>query len=129
MSAKLSVGKPVMSQPSLSAISSIEGNEHAGLVGRDTGSAMPWSKDESPWKRRPARAAGYVWARKWHMLFFVILVATSVPLFLMAKDGVFSPGLLVICSATMLAWVMFQGIERERRRAAERNKRTRRQDV
>lgn len=68
-------------------------------------------------------------ARKWHALFFAILVTTSVPLFLMANKGVFSPGLLVICSATLLAWVIFQGIERERNREAGRNQRTRRQVI
>ncbi|KAF3051812.1 hypothetical protein E8E11_002788 [Didymella keratinophila] len=69
---------------------------------------MPGSKDK---KTGSCRAADYVWTRKWHILFFSAFLATSIPLLLMARGGVYSPGLLVVCSATMLAWVMFQGIE------------------
>jgi hypothetical protein len=105
-------------QPLSSAAPGNRSDEYTHLIDEAGGHIVIWSKDQ---KTLPARAASYVWVRKWHILFFIIFVATSVPLLLMARDGVFSPGLLVVCSATMLAWVMFRGFERERRRAKKRN--------
>lgn len=127
--ARLSAEECVMSnqiQPPLSVTPGINSDEHTHLIDQDEGHTSRWLKEEKTW---PSQAASYVWARKWHMLFFLVFVSTSVPLLLMARDGIFSPGLLAICSATMLAWVMFQGIERERRRAAEWDERARGQDV
>jgi hypothetical protein len=112
---------PHKSEPHLqSTITNVEGNEYTRLIGRDADSTTHWSRDENPWKRRPARVVLYLIARKWHLLFFAIVIATVAPLLLLAGKGVFNPGLLVLSSGTVLAWAIFAGIDRERRRG-ERN--------
>jgi hypothetical protein len=113
-------------QPVLSVSSGIDSDEQTHLIDQDDRDPKLRSKAK---KAGLARAARTVWTRKWHMLFFTVFVATSVPMLCMARDGVFSAGLLVICSATMLAWVMFQGIERERRRTTDQNEQVCSQEV
>lgn len=98
----------------------IEGNEYTRLTGRDADSTTYWSRDENSWKRRPARAVLHLMSRKWHLLFLVVVVASGIPLLQRASKGIFSPGLLVLSSGTLLAWAIFAGIDRERRRG-ERN--------
>ncbi|KAF3039919.1 hypothetical protein E8E12_006973 [Didymella heteroderae] len=101
-------------------ITNVEGNEYTRLIGRDAHSTTHWSRDENPWRRKPARAALYVMSRKWHVLFFAVVIASGTPLLLMASEGIFSPGLLILSSGTLLVWAIFAGIDRERRRG-ERN--------
>lgn len=112
---------PHESEPPLrSTITNVEGNEYTRLIGRDADSTTHWSRDGNPWKRRPARAFLYLKSRIQHLLFFVVVIVAGIPLLLDASKGVFNPGLLVLSSGTMLAWAIFAGIDRERRRG-ERN--------